>query len=466
MERPGLAPVRALPREGWRADTLSTGRDAELSELEALAITTDAYVYAYPLVVMEVTRRTLTDAARGDPPALPLNQFAHERSLPDASCLDVPYANVDMLSSSLFFDVSDEPLIIDLPDSGGRYYALSALDAWSEVFASFGTRTTGTGARRLALIGPCWEGPLPSRIEAIRAATETGWLIGRTLAGTVADRGAVHRLQNGMKARTLGDDGQREASAIGPAYTTCDAEALVERVDRLDAATFWEIFATASRANRVHSHDYPMLHRLQRLGLHAGSPFHAFDASRLRIVEEGALLGHERILRESLRLGRPVNGWRMLQPPVGTYGTDYLRRAAAAMAYLGASLPEDALHATATVDLAGEPLDSAASYVLHFDSDALPPVRGSWSLTMYDARQLLAANPLGRYALGSGDRLAYHRDGSLDLCLQRIRPDDADARNWLPTPLAGPFSLVLRLYWPRATAANGQWAPNAVVRLA
>lgn len=55
------------------------------------------------------------------------------------------------------------------------------------------------------------------------------------------------------------------------------------------------------------------------------------------------------------------------------------------------------------MDAAGKPLDAGTTnYVMTFKSAKdLPPVRGFWSLTMYDAQMFFVKNPLNRYTISS-----------------------------------------------------------------
>jgi len=133
-----------------------------------------------------------------------------------------------------------------------------------------------------------------------------------------------------------------------------------------------------------------------------------------------------------------------------------------AYAGLGANTIKDALYPTALVDADGKPFDSGRRYVIHFDKAELPPVRGFWSLTMYNADQFFAENPINRYAIGDRNKLTYNPDGSLDLYVQRDSPGKDKEANWLPAPASGPFTMNLRLYWPRSQALDGTWKPPAV----
>jgi hypothetical protein len=113
----------------------------------------------------------------------------------------------------------------------------------------------------------------------------------------------------------------------------------------------------------------------------------------------------------------------------------------------------------------GKPFDSSARYTMHFTKQQLPPARAFWSLTLYNDKQFLAANPIDRFAIGDRDALKFNADGSLDLYIQRDSPGKEHDSNWLPTPANGSFSMNLRLYWPRPEALDGTWTPPAVKRL-
>jgi hypothetical protein len=84
---------------------------------------------------------------------------------------------------------------------------------------------------------------------------------------------------------------------------------------------------------------------------------------------------------------------------------------------------------------------------------------------MYNDRQLFAANPIGRYAIGDRDPLQFGPDGTLTLYIQRVSPGTERETNWLPTPQTGGFSMNLRIYWPEARALDGRWAPPPVKRI-
>ena len=149
------------------------------------------------------------------------------------------------------------------------------------------------------------------------------------------------------------------------------------------------------------------------------------------------------------------------------YGTDYLQRATITAVGLGANRPQDAVYPMSEVDVDGKPYSGAHGnkYVLHFKKGETPPVKGFWSLTMYDAEYFFYANPLNKYTVSPRNALKYNEDGSLDVYIQHESPGKEWEANWLPAP-AGEFILMLRLYWPKETPPSildGTWKLPAVV---
>ena len=157
------------------------------------------------------------------------------------------------------------------------------------------------------------------------------------------------------------------------------------------------------------------------------------------------------------------NGWGF-STKTGHYGTDYLQRAYVAFVGLGANLPQDAIYPVAVVDSQNQPLDGKHNYVIHFAKDKTPPVKGFWSLTMYNDQFFFVNNPLNRYTLSARNNLKYNADGSLDLTIQNVSPGKDKESNWLPAP-AGPFVLMFRFYWPEESVIDGSWQPPKIEKV-
>ena len=442
-------------------------RAAPVSEDEAYAIGLEAYTYAYPMVLMDVTRRVSTNASEGRMRA-PVNRFGHMRTYPDASFKDVVRPNADTLYSTLWFDVGMEPLVVTLPKTAGRYHVVPIMDMWTDVFAALGTRTTGNDGGTVALVGPNWHGTLPDGMRMVRSPTEQGWIIGRIQTNGADDYAHVHRLQASYAATPLSAWGKPQQAApvadIDPAIDMKTPP--VEQVAALPPAAFFARFAETMKRNAPHASDYAVLARMERVGLVPGQGFDlaAADPAVQRGLTRAAADAHRHILdgRKRVRLTR--NNWTSMGSALGVYGNDYLQRAFIAYAGLGALPPEEAIYPMAPLDADGRPLTGTSRYVLHFAKGELPPADAFWSLTMYGADQFFVANPLDRFAIGDRDKLVFNADGSLDLYIQKDDPGAGKQANWLPAP-DGPFTMNLRLYLPRRNAMEGRWTPPAVKRV-
>lgn len=438
--------------------------DDELTE-----IAVEAYIYAFPLVIVDVTRQIGTNCETANPAKMcaPLNQFAHVPVFPDATFTDVVRPNADTLYSTLWFDVTREPLVIHVPDSGGRYYLLPVIDYWSDVFVCPGKRTTGTGEQTFALVGPGWRGKLPEGVEKIRSPTGMGWMIGRTQTNGKADFANVHKFQAGLTAVPLSSWGKPYTPPKGKVDPSISTAPPVEQVASMNAAAFFSRFISLTKDNPPHENDYPILARMKRLGLEPGKPFDFKNAPQpvREAMMKAPALAQKKIVAGLKSAGTKVNNWLMIMQPIGTYGTDYLRRAQIAFGGLGANVVEDAIYPTTFTDADGMPFDSGKKYELHFAKDQIPPVRAFWSLTMYDDKQFFTDNPINRFAIGDRDDLKFNDDGSLTLYIQRDSPGKAKESNWLPAPKSGGFSMNLRLYWPKTEALEGTWKPAAVKRI-
>jgi hypothetical protein len=428
------------------------------------AIAVEAYVYLYPLVTMELTRRQLTSgedpsAARG-----PMGRFNHARAFPDARFRSVVRPNFDTLYSTAWLDVGAEPLLISAPDSGGRYYLLPIMDMWTDVFAAPGTRTTGGSAIDVALTVPSWRGELPEKMLRIDAPTPVVWIIGRTKTDGPADYPAVHHFQDALAVTPLSSWGS--GAPLVEAHTDPDLEENAETlsaVDGLSADEFFSLAAALMERHPPHLSDWSMVALLGRIGLTPGRPFDPEPGVR-RTLGEVPAAAQALLASRMPRLANVVNGWQMNLDTMGAYGNSYVKRAIVTKVGLGAVPAEDSVYPLLVADADGAALDGGARYGIHFAADALPPVDAFWSVTMYDGRGFPVANELDRHALGDRDPLDYNADGSLDIWIGHDNPGPARVANWLPCP-EGRLGVTMRLYAPRAPVLDGTWSPPPVRRI-
>jgi hypothetical protein len=434
----------------------------------AEAIAVEAYLYVFPLVVMDVTRRQMTNSEGGERPGFgPMNTFSHMRTVPPVEFKAVPWPNSDTLYSLAWLDLAAEPVVVSAPDTDGRYYLLPVQDMWTDVFAVPGKRTTGTGAGQFAIAPPGWQGELPEGVRRIDAPTRVVWVMGRIQTNGPEDYPAVNQVQDGLAVTPLSQWGQEPqpiAVAIDPSIDMTTPP--VEQVSRMPAADYFAHAAELMKINPPHLTDWSMLARIQRLGLKPGKTFdiQAVDPEVQEALEQAPAAGQQAMREKIAKLSPQVNGWQMPTETMGVYGNYYLKRAALAMIGLGSNPPEDAVYPLTFVDADGHVLNGENDYVLRFESHELPPVDAFWSLTAYDTDGFQVANPLDRRALGDRDPLRYEVDGALELFIQNESPGSEREANWLPAPRE-PLALFLRLYEPKAEVLDGRWRPPAVRRV-
>src|SRR5271170_7949958 len=164
---------------------------------EAVSTATDAYIYGYPLVTMDMTRKRLTNVASPDAAHAPMGQLLKLRTYPAVDNHAVTAPNADTLYTIAWLDLSKEPWIFGIPDMGDRYYLMPMLDGWTDVFQVPGKRTTGDKAQEYAITGPGWSGTLPAGVTEYKSPTNMVWILGRIYCtGTPQDYAAVHALQD------------------------------------------------------------------------------------------------------------------------------------------------------------------------------------------------------------------------------------------------------------------------------
>jgi hypothetical protein len=447
------------------------------TEQEAYAIGVDAYLYFYSLVTMDITRKQLTNVVHQNGISGPMNSFSNILEYPPADMKVVVRPNFDTLYSSGWLDLTTEPMIVSVPDTGGRYYLLPMLDMWTDVFASPGWRTTGTEAGNFVVVPPGWrpdlrdklieEFKLPKDAQRIDAPTPYVWIIGRTKTDGPADYAAANKIQAGFKITPLSQWGKAPQPVEGKIDPTVDMKTPPKiQVDTMPAAKYFAYAAELMKLQPPHITDQPIIARMKRIGIEPGKNFDIDKADpAVKKALERVPSGAQKLMEwKTPSLARVVNGWSMNTDTMGVYGNYYLKRAIITQFGLGANLPEDAIYPLNLGDESGKPLDGANKYTIHFDKATMPPVNAFWSITLYDQQGFQVANSLNRFAVSSWMPFEENADGSLDLYFQNESPGADKEANWLPAP-KGPFNLTMRLYAPKSEALTGKWNPPPVMRV-
>jgi hypothetical protein len=324
-----------------------------VTETEAVEIGTDAYIYGYPLVTMEMTRRVMTNVKTPDGQHAPMGQFALMREYPTAAFHDVTAPNADTLCSAAWLDLTREPYIFSIPDAQGRYYLMPMLDAWTNVFQVPGQRTTGTKAQRYAITGPTWHGTLPAGVTEYKSPTNLAWILGRTYCtGTPEDYKEVHAFQDKLSLVPLSAYGKSYSPPTGQVDPNIDTKTAVrDQVSALDVDAYFKLMTDLTKYNPAASADAPILARMSRIRIVPGQTFGItkLEPTTASASQQVPQLAVQKIMASFASTGTLVNGWGIMLK-TGVYGTDYLDRAFVTGTGLGASRPEDAVDPTSLTD--------------------------------------------------------------------------------------------------------------------
>src|SRR5262245_30962223 len=261
---------------------MAQGTQPGITEQEAQAIGVEAYLYFYPLVTMDLTRRQMTNVPAGKEPGFgPANTFNNIPAYPSAADKVVVRPNFDTLYSVAWLDLGKEPVVVSVPDAKGRYYLLPILDMWTDVFASPGWRTTGTNAQHFLVAPAGWrpdlrerfidEFRLPKETQRIDAPTSHVWIIGRTKTDGPQDYDAVHEIQAGLKVTPLSEWGRTPRQTEAKTEPGLDLKTPPKiQSETMPGDKFFTYAAELLKVNRPHLTDQPIVARLKKIGIEPG----------------------------------------------------------------------------------------------------------------------------------------------------------------------------------------------------
>ncbi|HMN81508.1 MAG TPA: DUF1254 domain-containing protein [Burkholderiaceae bacterium] len=412
----------------------------------AHAIGVQACLYGLPLVESMRTAAQMTAvAAPQSNGRAPLNHFGHSARPWTHEDRDVVTPANDLLYSMAWLDLSESPMLLTVPPEGRRYWVMALLDAYTNNFLNIGPRLTGGAAKQYLLTAPGWSGDVPAPIEQVRCATPLVWILGRVLVEDAANLMQARALQQRFTLSAWMAGGPASAGSATAHHSTAHPYTAWQAGD--DPLDFFDNLARGLAQNPPPDSERGLVASFAAAGLRPGAP--VTTQSLEPAVAEGLRSGFATgaAIVEAHTRSRQANPWG-INYRLGRFDTDYLSRACTAAKGLGGVAADEALYAMADFDAAREPLDGRHRYRLSFAPGELPPCDAFWSVSLYGPDRFFVANPIGRHAIG--DRTAglrYGPDGSLDILVQHEQPADGPS-NWLPAP-AGPFYLILRMYYPR-----------------
>lgn len=415
------------------------------TEVERIAY--EAYIWGYPLVVMERTRlRGLykpSDGVAGE-----TNKLKHFRALLNWRNRTVVMPNADTLYSSAWLDLSQGPMVLSVPALSGamdRYYSYQLMDWYTNTVGYVGTRTVGKGASRTLIAGPQWNGALPTGMRLQRCPTNKAWLLGRTLVDNPKDLSGPRALQEATLLESL------DASRNVDWKETKPENVESPQSPKSRGIAFFDELAAQLVGNLPPSGDRKVLERFGLIGIAPGAVVSVWLKERK--LDAAALAGIEAADRDiniwASTQASSANGW--YTEVVGAYGADYPLRARTARSGLAALTGEEAKYFHLVKDLDGNTLMGTNAYTLTIDPTMLPPVGGFWSLSVYSNKDFFPAVNAAIDRFSISDRtpgIRRNPDNSITIVVSSRPP--TDTANWIPAP-EGELKLGFRAYGTSGT---------------
>ena len=413
----------------------------------------DAYVYAFPLVLMDATEISATNTEEAVTGKAPVNQFIHSVALADAQFRTVVTPNVDTIYSQVWYDLSEEPMVYELPKTD-RFCKVQVLDGWTNTAAVLDK----AGAYAITL--STWEGELPEGVTRIDVPTSMAWSITRIVLSGEEDLPNVYAIQEKMKLMPLSDyiSGDTYEPPRG-SYSEENDYIPVDKVLSMDPITFFNKANELMVKNSPTAADKEMLEKIAAVNIGPGMEF---DTSVLTgdVAENWKTMLTEirlKLIKEGQKFLKKLGQWDYFGEPIGDFNTEYAYRALVALAGLGANTVEVALYPKIEQDADGNTLTGEKSYILHFESYPQVLEGGFWSVTAYGDDDFLIDNPINRYCINDRSGLQANDDGSVDVILSEDAPQNTT--NWLPVGDGG-FHLYMRIYTPDMDALDTWTAPT------
>jgi hypothetical protein len=454
--------MKLLPALLLSATCAFSCQAAGVTPAEARAIAKEAYIYGFPMVDnLRVQYSYFTD--KGNPEyKAPYNTLFNIPRVftPDDKAIQTP--NSDTPYSWIGLDLRAEPIVFTVPViPKDRYWSLQLIDLYTHNFDYLGSRTTGNDGGSFMIAGPDWQGEKPAGItKIIRCETRIASAQFRTQLFNPADLENVKAIQRQYIVKPLSAFLGQPAPKAAPAI---DFPKPLTPETQKSSLEFFNLLSFYLQFCPAHPSEKEALDRFAKIGVGAGMFFRAdkLDAEIKQAVGQGIADAWADFAGE-LAL---VNSGKLTSGEI--FGTreflknNYLHRMTAAVLGIYGNTKEEAMYPTYYVDSEGRKLDGSRRYTLRFAPGQLPSVNSFWSLTMYEQpASLLVANPINRYLLNSPmlPQFTKDADGGITLIIQNESPGKDKEANWLPAP-KGPFSIIMRLYWPKSEALEGKWTP-------
>lgn len=443
-------------------------KEEALTEEEKFAILKEAVIYTLPLMLMDATSTKMTNTVHATSAQAPVNQFIHAAKLADASSRNVVTPNADTVYSQIFLDLnSEDGVIVELPKTD-RFCTAQVLDAYTNCVTIIDCTSFEKETEKFIFTLPDFKGEIPSDVTRIECPTSLSWILVRTLCNGEEDMGNIREIQSGMKSYTLEmlRHHTEDEAPLGN-YDEKHNFIPVQYVLSLSPSEYFDRAVSLMIKNPPAPEDKEIVERMSRINigpeckfseaLFGDSLLEEWEAIRLSLVEDCSQV--------SLKFAVKNGVWNYFGDPIARFGTEYEYRCLVALVGLGANPTELAVYPKAQEDCDGNRLTGEHSYVIHLDTLPETKENGFWSISVYhSADNLFIDNEIDRYCINDRNDLVYNEDGSLDIYVQSVPPDENRISNWLPVG-RDEFHLYMRIYMPADSVRENSWHAPVIIMI-
>lgn len=425
-----------------------------------------AYIFSFPLMIMDATMRVSTNTADpGVPGKAPANSWMHAKELACASFRQVVTPNVDTIYSQIFIDLSKDALVLHKP-AVSRYVMFQIMDAWSDTVAILGTGGDTDDEHTYLLTGPEFSGEIPAGMTQVRIPTCMAWLLGRVICYGPDDMDNIYKIQEEMDVKPLAvwkSGGELPKGKYAPENEGTP----IRMVFSMGPAEYFRRVNKLMTDNPPYAGDAPILKEIAQIGVGPGLTFDprilGTDAAENWKHMVGGLV--KELVAKNARFMVKNKSFQFFGAPISRFQTEYEYRCLIAIGGFGANPVDVAVYMKSGTDDTGAALNGRNRYVMHIGAGKMPPFKekGFWSVTAYNDDDFLIENPIDRYSIGNRTPFEKDEDGSVDIYIQQDEPE-GHLSNWLPVAGDG-FHLFLRIYRPEDSVLDGSWAaPSITIR--
>jgi hypothetical protein len=430
---------------------------------------TTIYLWAWPMVNIQTRVETFRPLPSpmylgGYLPVAPPNELCMLMDYVKPQERAVACPNQDVVYGLSLLDLRKEPVVVQVPDFGDRFWVYQVCDQRTDGFASLG-KMYGTKPGFYLLAGPDWNGSVPAGIDSVfRSTTAFGVVIPRVFqSDDPEDKKAVQPLIGQIGLYSLSKfDGKVKVTEWSKTPSPPAADQGSAETKWVDPKTFFDVLPSILQQvppmpgeEVLYGQMNAFMAALQKSPALKAIAIKAAAEAEQKLIEP---------LFQFVNVGYPLPYRWTTQRNGAQFGTDYLTRTACAKANIFVNKPNETRYFYQDLDSAGKRLNATgASYTVTFAKGQLPLVKGFWSLTLYNQQHFFEPNHINRYSLGTKNRnLRYNPDGSLTIYIQNAPPENSKTNNWLPAPKAS-FSLYVRCYWPEVAVLTDTWTPPPVI---